>query len=141
MVPAYTLIPDQSSVQRQLHSAQPYADAATKEQHNSFPQGQQLGGETFASTLLLSLSCVPLLKRHMLRTLPSQLTNEELASLELAVAEAYNNWNYQVRLVLICTPAPVQYVFSANPILPNLRTSYQDAPVKPLYTFLLEVVL
>jgi hypothetical protein len=123
VVPAYTLIPDQSSVQRQLHSAQPYADAAT-EQHNPFPQGQQLGGETFASALLLSLSCTPLLKQHMLRTL--QLTDEELASLELAIAEAYNNWNYQVRLVLICTPAPVQYVFSANPILPNLRTSYQD---------------
>ena len=38
------------------------------------------GGQTFASTLLLSFSCAPLLKQHILRTL--SMTNEELASLE-----------------------------------------------------------
>jgi hypothetical protein len=59
-----------------------------------FPQGQPLGGQTFASTLLLSFSCAPLLKAHLLRTL--QMTNEELASLEPIIAEAWEHWDHQV---------------------------------------------
>jgi hypothetical protein len=58
-----------------------------------FPQGQ-LGGQTFASTLLLSFSCAPLLKQHLLRNL--QMTNEELASLEPIIADAWEHWDHQV---------------------------------------------
>jgi hypothetical protein len=57
--------------------------------------GQGLGGQTFASTLLLSFSCAPLLKAHLLRTL--NMTNEELASLEPVIADAWDRWNSQVR--------------------------------------------
>jgi hypothetical protein len=57
---------------------------------------QGLGGQTFASTLLLSFSCAPLLKAHLLRTL--NMTNEELASLEPVIAEAWDRWNSQVRV-------------------------------------------
>jgi hypothetical protein len=59
-----------------------------------FPQGAPLGGQTFASTLLLSFSCAPLLKQHLLRTLG--MSNEELASLEPIIAEAWDRWDHQV---------------------------------------------
>jgi hypothetical protein len=59
-----------------------------------FPQNQPLGGQTFASTLLLSFSCAPLLKQHLLRTL--SMTNEELASLEPVIAAAWDQWDYNV---------------------------------------------
>lgn len=59
-----------------------------------YPQGQPLGGQTFASTLLLSFSCAPLLKQHLLRNL--QMTNEELASLEPVIADAWDQWDHQV---------------------------------------------
>jgi hypothetical protein len=59
-----------------------------------FPQGQVLGGQTFASTLLLSFSCAPLLKQHLLSNL--SMTNEELASLEPIIAEAWDHWDHQV---------------------------------------------
>ncbi|TCD66796.1 hypothetical protein EIP91_000932 [Steccherinum ochraceum] len=61
-----------------------------------FPQGQPLGGQTFASTLLLSFSCAPLLKQHLLRTL--SMTNEELASLEPIIASAWDQWDQQRRM-------------------------------------------
>ncbi|PPQ65650.1 hypothetical protein CVT24_011804 [Panaeolus cyanescens] len=61
-----------------------------------FPQGAVLGGQTFASTLLLSFSCTPLLKQHLLRTLG--MSNEELASLEPIIAEAWDHWDHQRRL-------------------------------------------
>ena len=64
-----------------------------------FPQGQPLGGQTFASTLLLSFSCAPLLKQHLLRTL--SMTNEELASLEPIIAQAWDHWDQQVRTRVI----------------------------------------
>ena len=67
-----------------------------------FPQGQPLGGQTFASTLLLSFSCAPLLKQHLLRTL--SMTNEELASLEPIIAQAWDHWDQQV-----CTLLPSSY--------------------------------
>lgn len=63
-----------------------------------FPHGQPLGGQTFASTLLLSFSCAPLLKQHLLRTL--SMTNEELASLEPIIAEAWDHWDHNVRFWL-----------------------------------------
>jgi len=59
-----------------------------------FPQGQ-LGGQTFASTLLLSFSCAPLLKAHLMRTL--HMNNEELASLEPVLAEAWERWDHARR--------------------------------------------
>ncbi|KAI0086256.1 hypothetical protein BDY19DRAFT_986749 [Irpex rosettiformis] len=61
-----------------------------------FPQGQPLGGQTFASTLLLSFSCAPLLKAHLLRTL--NMSNEELASLEPIIAQAWDHWDQQRRM-------------------------------------------
>lgn len=61
-----------------------------------FPQGPPVGGQTFASTLLLSFSCAPLLKQHLLRTLA--MSNEELASLEPIIAEAWDRWDHQVCL-------------------------------------------
>ncbi|KAF8969563.1 hypothetical protein BDZ97DRAFT_1653622 [Flammula alnicola] len=61
-----------------------------------FPQGAPLGGQTFASTLLLSFSCAPLLKQHLLRTLG--MSNEELASLEPIIAEAWDRWDHQRRI-------------------------------------------
>ncbi|KAN0129556.1 hypothetical protein V8E53_012552 [Lactarius tabidus] len=61
----------------------------------SFPPGPH-GGQTFASTLLLSFSCAPLLKQHILRTL--SMTNEELASLEPIIAQAWDQWDHQRRL-------------------------------------------
>ncbi|PCH37652.1 hypothetical protein WOLCODRAFT_22747 [Wolfiporia cocos MD-104 SS10] len=61
-----------------------------------FPPGPPLGGQTFASTLLLSFSCAPLLKQHLLRTL--NMTNEELASLEPIIAQAWDHWDQQRRM-------------------------------------------
>jgi hypothetical protein len=61
----------------------------------AFPPGHH-GGQTFASTLLLSFSCAPLLKQHILRTL--SMTNEELASLEPIIAQAWDQWDHQVRI-------------------------------------------
>ncbi|KAI9444426.1 hypothetical protein F5148DRAFT_775408 [Russula earlei] len=39
--------------------------------------------------------CAPLLKQHILRTL--SMTNEELASFELIIAQAWDQWDHQVR--------------------------------------------
>ncbi|KAH9996126.1 hypothetical protein BJV74DRAFT_877437 [Russula compacta] len=61
----------------------------------AFPPGHN-GGQTFASTLLLSFSCAPLLKQHILRTL--SMTNEELASLEPIIAQAWDQWDHQRRI-------------------------------------------
>ncbi|KAJ3756033.1 hypothetical protein EV360DRAFT_95890 [Lentinula raphanica] len=65
---------------------------------NSFPQTiatQGHGGQMFATTLLLSFSCSPLLKQHLLSSL--QMSNEELASLEPIIADAWDQWDRQVR--------------------------------------------
>lgn len=69
-----------------------------------FPQGQIHGGQTFASTLLLSFSCAPLLKQHLLRTL--NMTNEELASLEPIIAQAWDHWDQQVSIPFHSTSSP-----------------------------------
>lgn len=66
------------------------------QQEPAFPQNQPLGGQTFASTLLLSFSCAPLLKQHLLRTL--SMTNDELASLEPVIAQAWDQWDHDVRI-------------------------------------------
>lgn len=80
-----------------------------------FPGGPpgQLGGQTFASTLLLSFSCAPLLKAHLLRTL--QMTNDELASLEPIIAQAWDQWDHNVRSFLSCLPYFCRLVFLRFP--------------------------
>ncbi|KAM6494536.1 hypothetical protein JOM56_010897 [Amanita muscaria] len=62
----------------------------------TFPQGQLSGGRLFASTILLSFSCDPLLKQHLMRTL--HMTHDELASLEPVIADAWEHWDHQRRL-------------------------------------------
>jgi hypothetical protein len=73
-----------------------------------FPQGAVLGGQTFASTLLLSFSCAPLLKQHLLRTLA--MSNEELTSLEPIIAEAWDRWDHQV-LFFFLSPSPANLTY------------------------------
>ena len=63
-------------------------------QDPSFPQPPLTGGQSFASTLLLSFSCTPLLKQQLLRTL--SITSEDLASLEPIMADAFDQWDHQV---------------------------------------------
>lgn len=79
-----------------IHDMQQHPHAPHPHMHEPpFPQGQPLGGQTFASTLLLSFSCAPLLKAHLLRTL--NMSSEELASLEPIIAQAWDHWDQQVR--------------------------------------------
>jgi hypothetical protein len=63
-------------------------------QEPPFPQGQVPNGSTFASTLLLSFSCAPLLKQHILRIL--SMTEDELKSLEPVIAHAWDKWDAEV---------------------------------------------
>lgn len=65
----------------------------------SFPPAQGHGGQMFATTLLLSFSCAPLLKQHLLHSL--QMSNDELASLEPIIAEAWDQWDRQVTIASI----------------------------------------
>jgi|SRR5713226_974336 len=67
------------------------------------------GGQTFASTLLLSFSCAPLLKHHILRTL--SMTNEELASLEPIIAQAWDQWDHQVLSSFFCHAVPLNFFY------------------------------
>jgi hypothetical protein len=73
-----------------------------------FPQGQLLGGQMFASTLLLSFSCAPLLKQHLMRNL--QMTNEELTSLEPIIADAWEHWDHQVCSFVISGGRPFIHI-------------------------------
>ena len=81
------------------HEMPPHPPPPQAIQEPPFPHGvpQLSGGQTFASTLLLSFSCAPLLKQHLLRTL--NMTNEELASLEPIIAQAWDHWDHQVSLL------------------------------------------
>jgi hypothetical protein len=85
--------------QQVLPHEMPHPPHAMNPQDASFPQApppQLTGGQNFASTLLLSFSCAPLLKQHLLRTLA--ITSEELASLEPVIAEAFDQWDHQRRM-------------------------------------------
>lgn len=84
------------------HPAHPHG-GHTPMHEPPFPTNQPLGGQTFASTLLLSFSCAPLLKQHLLRTL--SMTNEELASLEPIIAQAWDHWDQQRRMHYAHHPA------------------------------------
>ncbi|KAF8680622.1 hypothetical protein AX14_004521 [Amanita brunnescens Koide BX004] len=75
---------------------QPHPPPMGHDQPPPFPQGQLSGGRLFASTLLLSFSCDPLLKQHLMRTL--HMTHEELASLEPVIADAWEHWDHQRRM-------------------------------------------
>jgi hypothetical protein len=103
------LIPGMEEVHYPLHPDGRYAVLPPELQHvppppphgmpePPFPQGQIPGGQTFASTLLLSFSCTPLLKQHLLRTL--SMTNDELASLEPIIAQAWDHWDQQVCAII-----------------------------------------
>ncbi|KAJ7074467.1 hypothetical protein C8F01DRAFT_25147 [Mycena amicta] len=79
----------------ELHLQQLVAAQSPPQGEPPFPQGPVAGGQTFATTLLLSFSCAPLLKQHLLRTL--NMSNEELASLEPIIAEAWDRWDHARR--------------------------------------------
>lgn len=64
-------------------------------QDPSFTQPPISGGQTFAAMVLVSFCSLPLLKQHLLRTL--SMTGEELASLEPILADAFDQWDHQVR--------------------------------------------
>ncbi|KAK6992105.1 hypothetical protein R3P38DRAFT_3089224 [Favolaschia claudopus] len=80
----------QQVMSHELHQ-QLLAQQAPQGAEPPFPPGPAHGGQTFATTLLLSFSCAPLLKQHLLRTL--NMTNDELASLEPVIAEAWDRWD------------------------------------------------
>ncbi|KAJ7233503.1 hypothetical protein B0H12DRAFT_1239348 [Mycena haematopus] len=84
--------------QAQQHAAQQQGQGGAGQPQGEppFPQGPAHGGQTFATTLLLSFSCAPLLKQHLLRTL--NMTNDELASLEPVIAEAWDRWDQARRM-------------------------------------------
>ncbi|KIY49047.1 hypothetical protein FISHEDRAFT_58532 [Fistulina hepatica ATCC 64428] len=65
-------------------------------QDPTFAQPVVNAGQTFATTLLLSCASAPLLKQHILRTL--YMSNEELASLEPVIADAFEQWDRQHKL-------------------------------------------
>ena len=83
-----------ADMQPPQHAAHPHTQQPIHEP--PFPQGQPVGGQMFASTLLLSFSCAPLLKAHLLRTL--NMTNEELTSFEPIIAQAWDHWDQQVSI-------------------------------------------
>ncbi|KAJ6602513.1 hypothetical protein DFH09DRAFT_1354843 [Mycena vulgaris] len=85
----------QHHLQQQAAHAQAQGQSAPQGEP-PFPQGPAHGGQTFATTLLLSFSCAPLLKQHLLRTL--NMTNDELASLEPIIAEAWDRWDHGRRI-------------------------------------------
>lgn len=60
------------------------------------PQEQQPPHELFASTLMLSLSCAPLLKQNLLQEL--HMTTKDLISFQPIIAEAWDHWDRQVCL-------------------------------------------
>lgn len=93
------------------------------------------GGQTFASTLLLSFSCAPVLKSHLLRTL--HMTNEELASLEPVIAAAWDQWNHERRMYATqassskAEPAPVPYQAN-NPASNEFRARFRHSIAVPV---------
>ena len=88
--------PDGHFHQVMSHELRPHPPPMGHDQPPPFPQAQLTGGRLFASTLLLSFSCDPLLKEHLMRTL--HMTHEELASLEPVIGDAWEHWDHQVGL-------------------------------------------
>lgn len=73
-----------------LHDDDPDAQL----QHPDLPEQQPDAspGQTFASLVLLSFSCAPLLKQHLLRTL--NMTSDELQSFGPILAASWERWNH-----------------------------------------------
>ena len=130
----YELLPNMEEVQYRLNADGQYQPMLQELQQHAqhhpqqhmheppFPQGQPLGGQTFASTLLLSFSCAPLLKAHLLRTL--NMSNEELASLEPIIAQAWDHWDQQVSRALSAYVAQPRIKCLLTPLATNaLRTT------------------
>lgn len=65
----------------------------------AFPQPPLTGGQGFAWALMFSFSHMQQWKQHMLRTL--SITSEDLAALERIIAEAFDQWDHQVRYSLL----------------------------------------
>ncbi|GJJ15465.1 hypothetical protein Clacol_009743 [Clathrus columnatus] len=85
-------------VQHPHHPAHPHAHPhphlhVTQEPPFPVPQSHMTLGQTFAQTLLLSISCTPMLKQHLLRTL--HMSEEELNSLEPMIASAWDHWDHE----------------------------------------------
>jgi hypothetical protein len=74
------------------------------------------GGQMFASTLLLSFLCTPLLKQHILCSL--SMTNKELTSLKLIITQAWDQWDHQVYLFLITATPTFVYLYTLLTLLP-----------------------
>ncbi|KAF8552011.1 hypothetical protein OG21DRAFT_1416861 [Imleria badia] len=67
---------------------------AMNPQDPSFPQQPMSGGQNFASTLMMSFSCAPMIiKQQFFRTL--SITGEDLAALEPIIADAFDQWDHQ----------------------------------------------
>lgn len=64
-------------------------------QDPAFPQQPLTGGQSLASALMFSFSCTTMLKQQFLRAL--SLTAEDLAALESIFADAFDQWDHQVR--------------------------------------------
>ncbi|KAF7334378.1 hypothetical protein MVEN_02266700 [Mycena venus] len=81
----------QQAHQHLLVQAAQQQHAAAQQQGRPRAGGAAISAGRSATTLLLSFSCAPLLKQHLLRTL--NMTNDELASLEPVIAEAWDRWD------------------------------------------------
>ncbi|KAF5363204.1 hypothetical protein D9758_008371 [Tetrapyrgos nigripes] len=95
---AYRVPPEAQYLPPELHAhtpPPPQSHLDPQPGEPPFPQHQGHGGQMFATTLLLSFSCAPLLKQHLLSNL--QMTNDELASLEPIIANAWDQWDRQRR--------------------------------------------
>lgn len=89
------------------------------------PQPHTTPGQTFASTLLLSFSCAPLLKQHLLRTL--HMSDDELASFEPIIAAAWDHWDHEVSRTFVS-----YFVYSCTFSLSVLYTMQQQLQVQIL---------
>ncbi|KAF8350348.1 hypothetical protein F5887DRAFT_1058498 [Amanita rubescens] len=105
---------------------QPHPPPMGHDQPPPFPQGQLNGGRLFASTLLLSFSCDPLLKQHLMRTL--HMTHEELASLEPVIADAWEHWDHQRRMHYAEKQAVVSAAAPDGSAAPNGPHPYPPPP-------------
>ncbi|KZV97657.1 hypothetical protein EXIGLDRAFT_832684 [Exidia glandulosa HHB12029] len=84
-----------AAVQMHTHPDMHDSDDPGMQVEPDLPQQQPNAspGQTFASLMLLSFSCAPLLKQHLLRTL--NMTDEELTSLKPILAASWEQWNHE----------------------------------------------
>ncbi|KAJ6589153.1 hypothetical protein B0H19DRAFT_1248709 [Mycena capillaripes] len=106
-----------------------------------FPQNpNQNNAQTFATTLLISFACTPALKQNLLSIL--NITNDELASVEPYLAEAWDRWEQARRLRYEhpdgfppgAVPVPISNPISASVppgAPPNSQPGYPPPPGYP----------